>query len=61
MAAVSGLIAQFHANEAERKCSRVKKQHSDKVHKQEGSLSSCVHERMSFSPQEYKYIPASVK
>lgn len=46
MAAVSGLIAQFHANEAERKCSRVKKQHSAKVHKQEGSLSPCVHERM---------------
>lgn len=46
MAAVSGLIAQFHANEAERKCSRVKKQHSDKVHKQEGSLSLCVHEWM---------------
>lgn len=46
MAAVSGLIAQFHANEAERKCSRVKKQHSDKVNKREGSLSLCVHEWM---------------
>lgn len=46
MAAVSGLIAQFHANEAQRKCSRVKKKHSDKVPKEEGSLSSCVHEQI---------------
>lgn len=35
MAAVSGLVAQFYVNQAERKCSQAKKQPSDKIQKQE--------------------------
>lgn len=61
VAAVSGLMAQFYVNQAERKCSQAKKQRSDKIQKQERSGISvyvwtgvCCH-------QEYKYIPAGVK
>lgn len=38
VAAVSGLIVQFHANQAETKCSQVKKQQSDKFPEKEGSV-----------------------
>lgn len=35
---LSGLTAQFYVNQAERKCSQARKEHSDKIQKQQRSV-----------------------